>query len=163
MMTRRYESDPLMRSPVPQPLGELFQGAATDCGRPTARQSTRRATSDEAYESSELSANRAKIATLIMECPRTCDEIVSMGYAHQSASASINWLMRRGLIVPTGETRTTRMGRRAIVWRHEPNPHPISTLRPTRSELERRISAALFHIGDTDETLYAILTGEVQR
>jgi hypothetical protein len=94
-----------------------------------------------------------------MECPRTCDEIVSMGYAHQSASAAVNWLMRRGLIVPTGETRTTRMGRRAIVWRHEPNPQPLVRTRPTRRELEQRIDAAILHKG-ADAVLVAILRGE---
>jgi hypothetical protein len=77
---------------------------------------------------------------LISQRPRTCDEIVALGFAHQSASAAINWLMRQGHIVPSGEKRRTRMGRRAIVWRHEENPQPLVRTRPTRRELERELA-----------------------
>ncbi len=114
--------------------------AAPDSGRPTERQSTRRSTSDEAHRSADVAATRKVMLDLISQRPRTCDEIVALGFAHQSASAAINWLMRQGHIVPSGEKRRTRMGRRAIVWRHEENPQPLVRTRPTRRELERELA-----------------------
>jgi len=134
--------------------------AAPDCGRKTSRQSTRRDTSDAAFRASDLAAKRAVMLDLIRQRPRTCDEIVAIGFAHQSASAAINYLMRQGHIVPSGEKRKTRMGRRAIVWRHEENPKPLVRTRPTRRELEQRVTAALDYIGDADASLSAILRGE---
>jgi hypothetical protein len=128
-------------------------------GRKTERQSTRRSTSDEAHRSADVSATRQVMLNLISQRPRTCDEIVALGFAHQSASAAINWLMRQGNIVPSGEKRKTRMGRRAIVWRHEENPQPLVRTRPTRRELEQRIDAAILHKG-ADAVLVAILRGE---
>jgi len=133
--------------------------AAPDSGRPTERQSTRRSTSDDAHRSADVSATRQVMLNLISQRPRTCDEIVTLGFAHQSASAAINWLMRRGNIVPSGEKRKTRMGRSAIVWRHEENPQPLVRTRPTRRELEKRIDAAILHKG-ADAVLVAILRGE---
>jgi hypothetical protein len=139
--------------------------AATDAGRTTERQSTRRSTSDEAHRSADVAATRRVMLDLIEQRPRTCDEIVALGFAHQSASAAINWLMRQGHIVPSGEKRKTRMGRSAIVWRHDPNPQPLVRTRPTRRELEQRIAAALDYIGEvlatpSKSTLSAILRGE---
>jgi hypothetical protein len=139
--------------------------AAPDAGRTTERQSTRRSTSDEAHRSADVAATRKVMLDLISQRPRTCDEIVTLGFAHQSASAAINWLMRQGRIVPSGEKRKTRMGRRAIVWRHEENPQPLVRTRPTRRDLEQRIAAALDYIGEvlptpSKSTLSAILRGE---
>lgn len=112
-------------------------------GRKTERQSTRQTTSDDAFRESQLTMRRTVVLQAIQQGPRTCDEIVRMGLAHQSASAAINWLMRKGHIVDSGERRRTSMGRRAIVWRHEPNPVPLTRTRPTRCELEKRIEQAL--------------------
>lgn len=142
--------------------------AAPDAGRTTERQSTRRSTSDEAHRSADVAATRKVMLDLISQRPRTCDEIVTLGFAHQSASAAINWLMRQGNIVSSGEKRKTRMGRSAIVWRHEETPQPLVRTRPTRRELEQRIAAALDYIRDGgedahyrgDETVWAILRGE---
>jgi hypothetical protein len=118
-------------------------GDIPPCGRPTERQSTRRDTQDDAYRKSDVSAKRIFMRGLIAERPRTCDEIVSLGFAHQSASAAINWLMRKGMIVDSGERRKTRMGRRAIVWRMTEEGTPAPRPRPTRRELARRIDRAL--------------------
>jgi hypothetical protein len=51
----------------------------------------------------------------------TCDEVeVLTGMAHQTCSARVNELMRKGRIVDTGQRRKTRSGRKAVVWRqHE--------------------------------------------
>lgn len=134
-------------------------------GRRTERQSTRRDTSDEALEDAPLTETRAEILALIREAPRTCDEVIALGYTHQSASATINWLMRHGHIVDSGERRKTVANRRAIVWRYEANPRPIMRDRPTRRELEERITAALEVIdrNHSDLThLRRVLTGEVR-
>lgn len=132
-------------------------------GRRTERQSTRRDTSDRAAEDAPLTDTRAEILALFRSYPRTCDEVIALGYTHQSASATINWLMRHGHIVDSGERRRTVANRSAIVWRYEPNPRPIMRERPTRRELERRIEAAVEVIdrnhGDMTH-LRRILTGE---
>lgn len=112
-------------------------------GRESENQGTRRDTSDDAYAQAPLTERRADILALIKARPMTCDEIESRGYPHQSASASINWLMRRGHIVDSGERRFTAMGRKAIVWRYEPDPQPIVDRRPTRKELQKRVDAAI--------------------
>lgn len=134
-------------------------------GRPTEHQSTRRDTSDDAYARAALSEQREALLRAIKRSPRTCDEIMSLGWAHQSASAGINWLMRHGHIVDSGERRKTSMGRSAIVWRYEPNPVPLKRTRPTRRELEKRIASAIETLdrnhGDLTH-LRRILTGEVQ-
>ena len=118
--------------------------SAPPAGRETERQATRQTTSDEAYRLAEESSGvRDVILDLFKRRPMTCDEVVQMGFAHQSASAAINWLMRKGHIVDSGQRRRTSMGRHAIVWRYEPNPVPLTRTRPTRRELERRINVAL--------------------
>lgn len=136
-------------------------GDIPPCGRPTERQSTRRDTQDEAYRQAEVSAKRDFMLNLIRQRPRTCDEIVALGFAHQSASAAINWLMRKGFIADSGERRKTRMNRRAIVWRaHDGDPVPPKP-RPTRRELERRIASAIDALReDCVATAIAILRGE---
>jgi hypothetical protein len=133
-------------------------------GRPTDDQSTRRDTSDKAFARADLSEQREALLRAIKRTPRTCDEIMSLGWAHQSASAGINWLMRQGHIVDSGIRRKTSMGRKAIVWRYEPNPVPLKRTRPTRRELEMRIETAVKTIdrNHSDMTyLRHILTGEV--
>ena len=132
-------------------------------GRPTADQSTRRETSDDAYGRS-LSGQRDALLRAIKRTPRTCDEIMSLGWAHQSASAGINWLMRQGYIVDSGERRKTRMGRSAIVWRWEQNPVPVNRLRPTRKELQRRIDAAIEEITEnlsSESRIIRIIKGDL--
>ena len=133
-------------------------------GRPTEDQSTRRDTSDAAYARAALSEQREALLRAIKRTPRTCDEIMSLGWAHQSASAGINWLMRQGHIVDSGERRKTSMGRKAIVWKYEPNPVPLKRTRPTRRDLEKRIASAIETLdrnhGDLKH-LRQILTGEV--
>ena len=47
----------------------------------------------------------------------TCDEIEeALDLRHQTASARVNELMNRGMIVDRGYRRKTRSGRRATVW-----------------------------------------------
>jgi len=132
-------------------------------GRPTDDQSTRRDTSDDAFASVPLGTQRYLLCELIKTRPQTCDEIMEGGWSHQSASAGLNWLMRQGHIVDSGERRVTSAGRKAIVWRHEPNPVPLHRTRPTRRELEARIEWAIQTIDNnfSDLThLRRILTGE---
>ena len=48
----------------------------------------------------------------------TCDEVERLtALSHQTASARINGLYRRQVIVAIGDKRLTRTGRRALVWR----------------------------------------------
>jgi predicted HTH transcriptional regulator len=48
----------------------------------------------------------------------TCDELeLILRWSHQTASARINRLMKKGLIQDSGERRPTRTGRPAVVWR----------------------------------------------
>lgn len=48
----------------------------------------------------------------------TCDEVeVATGLPHQTASARVNGLMRKQVIIDSGERRLTRSGRKAVVWR----------------------------------------------
>lgn len=57
----------------------------------------------------------------------TCDEVeVATGLAHQTASARVNGLMRKGRIYDSGERRKTRSGRNAAVWRVSRQPVPRS-------------------------------------
>lgn len=47
----------------------------------------------------------------------TCDEVERItGLSHQTASARITALSRRGVLVPSGELRRTRSGRNACAW-----------------------------------------------
>lgn len=77
-------------------------------------------TSREAAESvAEISgAQRQAVADLIVQSPRTDDEIeVLTGYRHQSCSARRRELVLAGVIEDSGEKRLTRSGRKATVWR----------------------------------------------
>lgn len=133
-------------------------------GRPTDDQSTRRDTSDDAYRKAKRLEARNTILLAIRQANLTCDEVMQFTkLPHQTASATMNWLMRHGHIVDSRQRRKTRMDRMAIVWRYEPNPVPLKRTRPTRRELEARIEWAIQTIDNnfSDLThLRRILTGE---
>lgn len=47
----------------------------------------------------------------------TCDEVeVQLDLRHQTASARVRELFVKGQIIDSGERRTTRSGRAAVVW-----------------------------------------------
>ena len=79
-------------------------------------------TSKEAAES--MSPHVGRIANLVLGYivrqgirGATCDEIeVELNLIHQTASARVNELAKRGMIVDRGYRRPTRSGRRATVW-----------------------------------------------
>lgn len=130
--------------------------------RSTERQSTRRETSDDAYKKAPLTNHRLIILNLFEKRDLTCDEVIALGFSHQSASATINALMRDGYLVDSGERRLTQSGRKAIVWKRCTEPKPIRRQSPTRRELEDRIRNALCFIDSnypflTD--LRSVLTG----
>lgn len=85
--------------------------------RETARQRTRFATSDEAFRNAPGGVAARIVDSLSQSGPATCDEIEQrLSLTHQTASATVNGLMRAGVIVADG-SRLTRSGRRARVWR----------------------------------------------
>lgn len=104
----------IRRSP---PAIDLPLFAVNEPPRSTARQRTRFATSDEAFRAAP-SGVAARIAdSLRADGPATCDELEQrLALTHQTASATVNALMRAGSIVADG-SRNTRSGRRARVWR----------------------------------------------
>lgn len=105
----------------------------------TDRQSTRHDTSDDANRKAEKAKTAMRILSYIEKRPSTCDEIMeALGISHQTASPSINHLMREGKIIPAG-TRETRTGRKAKVWQYCDDPVPIVDLRPTRKQLEVKV------------------------
>lgn len=114
--------DPTMHYPHaanPQTLGGLFAPlpvfAVNDPPRETANQRTRWATSDTAYALAAPGV-AGRILDSLRVSPATCDEIEArLNLTHQTASASINGLMRHGAIVASG-ARPTRSGRAARVW-----------------------------------------------
>lgn len=64
-----------------------------------------------------LSGLRQRVFEMILENPRTCDEIEKDSHlSHQTASARVTELSKKGYIVPSGIERPTRSGRKAIVW-----------------------------------------------
>ena len=130
--------------------------------RETTMLSTRQKTSDDAYATARLSDNRRMVLGIVSAAPCTCDEIMARGFSHQTVSATINWLMREGLIVDSGMRRKTRSGRDAIVWRQERNPVPLKHSRPTRTQLQARIAKALLAIsaGADKATIERVLRGE---
>lgn len=82
-------------------------------------QSTSRAAAREIIP--HLSTLQIEVFSLILEEPRTCDEIEHVsGMRHQTASARVHELNRRGFISPSGVERPTRSGRKAIVWKVQP-------------------------------------------
>lgn len=78
-------------------------------------------TSEAAAESMVLPASglRKKILDLIRDGGGfTCDEVERIfRIRHQSASARIRELVQDGWIEDSGESRKTRSGRKAIVWK----------------------------------------------
>jgi|LauGreDrversion4_2_1035121.scaffolds.fasta_scaffold00521_9 predicted Rossmann fold nucleotide-binding protein DprA/Smf involved in DNA uptake len=87
--------------------------------RQTPGQATRWDTQDAAWESMQprLNTINHRVLAAIVASPRTCDELEQdLALTHQTCSASVNNLMRRGLIVAEGY-RKTRSGRSARVWR----------------------------------------------
>lgn len=64
-----------------------------------------------------------RLEALVVACIRArgsacCDEVeADSGLSHQTTSARITTLAKRGILVATGETRRTRSGRRACAWR----------------------------------------------
>lgn len=91
--------------------------AVNEPPRSTARQRTRFATSDEAFRSAPSGVAARIVDSLRTAGPATCDEIEQrLALTHQTASATVNALMRAGTVVADG-SRETRSGRRARVWR----------------------------------------------
>lgn len=87
--------------------------------RSTRRQATRWDTQDAAFDAIRPRINTINAAVLasITDCPATCDELeVRLCLSHQTCSASVNNLMKSGLIIADGK-RETRSGRKANVWR----------------------------------------------
>lgn len=59
-----------------------------------------------------------KVMAALRIASATCEEVENrLGLSHQTCSARIRYLALKGLIVDTGQTRTNRSGRQAIVWR----------------------------------------------
>jgi transcription initiation factor IIE alpha subunit len=84
----------------------------------TPSQKTRWSTQDEAWKliQPHLAGIGVRVFRCIEERPQTCDEVeISLGLTHQTCSATINKLMRDGVIISIGK-RNTRSGRPACVW-----------------------------------------------
>lgn len=77
-------------------------------------------TSEAAAESVGPVTGRLRRQIYALICERgglTCDEVEALtGLAHQTASARIYELKKRGQIVDCGERRPTRSGRKAAVY-----------------------------------------------
>lgn len=97
-----------------EPALPLF--ALEEPPRRTARQRTRWATQDEAFAAAPGGVAQRILDSLRADGPATCDELEQrLTLSHQTASASVNHLMRAGILVASG-SRPTRSGRRARVW-----------------------------------------------
>ena len=84
--------------------------------RSTPRQATRWTTQDEAYRNAPNGVAARIVGSLRDDGPATCDELEQrLELTHQTASATVNALMRAGRVVANG-SRLTRSGRRARVW-----------------------------------------------
>ena len=86
--------------------------------RRTRRQETRWSTQDAAWSDIQPTADsiEGRVYQAIADRPSTCDELEdALGLTHQTCSARVNALMRRGLIVADGR-RQTKSGRTARVW-----------------------------------------------
>jgi len=100
---------------TPEQWPGLFRFAVNDPPRATARQATRWNTQDAAY-AARPNGVAARILESLRDSPATCDEIQQrLDMTHQTASATINALMRAGKIRANG-SRPTRSGRAARVW-----------------------------------------------
>jgi hypothetical protein len=75
----------------------------------------------------------AHLEAIVLQCVRdhgriTCDAVeIALSMKHQTASARLNGLERKGLVRRSGEKAKTRSGREAILW--EPAEAP-----PARAE-----------------------------
>ena len=99
--------------------------------------------------------------------PRTCDEVeVVLSLGHATASSAINRLLRAQRIVSSGETRRTRAGRQAVVWRlrgvleQEERPRETAKERAARLarelvEVRSELKAAVLLIAELREELAA--------
>ena len=102
--------------PPPAPMAQAPRLARDEPPRATARQRTRWNTQDEAYAAAPTGIAALVLASLRDDGPATCDELEQrLELTHQTCSASVNALMRRGAIIASG-SRLTRSGRRARVW-----------------------------------------------
>jgi predicted transcriptional regulator len=78
--------------------------------------------SQEAHES--IKPQKQFICDRVMESIKarhsqgmTCDEVeIALGLTHQTASARVNELMKKKLIIDSTLRRKTRSGRKATVW-----------------------------------------------
>lgn len=79
-----------------------------------------RATSAQAKDSIKFDIKTLEAlihAHIFNICGATCDEIeVRYDMRHQTASARITALQKKGIIYDSGQRRKTRSGRSAIVW-----------------------------------------------
>jgi predicted HTH transcriptional regulator len=97
-----------------EPALPLF--ARDEPPRRTANQRTRWATQDEAFASAPGGVAARLLESIRTDGPATCDELEQrLDLSHQTASASVNHLMRAGILVANG-SRPTRSGRRARIW-----------------------------------------------
>lgn len=86
--------------------------------RRTRRQATRWDTQDDAYANSLPRAGTiaARVLEALRSMPQTCDELeVNLNLRHQTCSASVNSLMKVGIIKAI-DKRPTRSGYPANVW-----------------------------------------------
>ena len=90
-----------------------------------------RDTSTAAKKSVDTKSIERKVYNYIKGCPwgTTCDgaEIV-LSLTHQTCSARFTALSKRGEIVDSGERKSTRSGRKAIIWK-VPKKNPPGQLR----------------------------------
>lgn len=128
--------------------------------RSTNRLSTRTETSDRAWAAAPRGAAARIHAHLLAIGPSTVDEVMrDLDISHQTASASVNNLMRRGWVSDMGLRAMTRARREAIVWvAHRERLQTLREDRPTRRQLEQRIETALL-CNDID-TMRAVLRGK---
>ena len=110
------------------------------------RTTMRRDTQDEAWESIQEDIPRLErrvLSTIAkVQDGMTCDEVeVITTMTHQTTSATINSLGKKGLLKDSGKRRPTRRGRAAIVWALG-DGKPVQKA-PTAKSLLRRCAALL--------------------
>ena len=78
-----------------------------------------RQTSIDAYRSVDHKTIQDLLFSILADrpCGLTCDQLETMTKrSHQTVSASLYHIRKKGLIADSGERRPTRSGRQAIVW-----------------------------------------------
>lgn len=78
-----------------------------------------RQTSIDAYHSVDHKTIRQLLLSILNDrpCGLTCDQLETITRrSHQTVSASLHAIRKKGLIEDSGERRPTRSGRQAIVW-----------------------------------------------